>query len=318
MDTPMELPARTDQLRLAMAGMQTTIVTPDDHGREPIEAAHKPAYVDFIETARQEWAKANISGGEVMTTIYVPAPPEAKGILADASRYQKDGSCPIGWHTFDAAYWSAQTTVCAADDLIAGEGLVYSLNRPPGHHARWAGAGGFCYFSNAAIGVHRLLQKFRRVAVLDVDMHHGQGTEEIFYRRNDVLTISIHADPTNFYPVSSGFKEHRGLGEGLGYNLNLPMLHGSLEQTFFDRLEQAIAQIKRFKPDVLVVPLGFDIYKDDPQSRVGVTTAGFKQLGSAIADLDLPTLINQEGGYHIESLVDNAQAFFTGLGVPMR
>jgi acetoin utilization deacetylase AcuC-like enzyme len=151
------------------------------------------------------------------------------------------------------------------------------------------------------------------VAVLDTDMHHGQGVQEIFYGRSDVMYVSIHGDPTNFYPAVAGYEDERGADEGEGFNINFPMPHGAPEAVFFDRLDDATKVLQRFAPDALVLALGFDIYKDDPQSQVAVTTEGFGRLGKAIGALGLPTLIVQEGGYHLESLEANASAFFGGF-----
>ncbi len=152
------------------------------------------------------------------------------------------------------------------------------------------------------------------MAILDTDMHHGQGIQEIFYERNDVLYVSTHGDPTNFYPAVAGFEDERGSGAGAGYNLNLPMAHGASEADFMAKLEVALAAVKNFGADALVLSLGFDIYELDPQSKVAVTTAGFAALGERIRALRLPCVIVQEGGYHLESLQDNARAFFADLG----
>lgn len=144
-------------------------------------------------------------------------------------------------------------------------------------------------------------------------MHHGQGIQEIFYDRSDVLYVSIHGDPTNFYPAVAGFDDERGEAAGEGYNVNLPMPHGSPEEVFFDSLDTAARVLARFQPDVLVLALGFDIYKEDPQSMVAVSTEGFGKLGRQVGALKLPTLIVQEGGYHIDTLEVNARAFFDGF-----
>ena len=190
---------------------------------------------------------------------------------------------------------------------------AYALCRPPGHHARAEAAGGFCYLNNAAVAAQALRKKYGRVAILDTDMHHGQGIQEIFYGRDDVLYVSIHGDPTNFYPVVAGFEDERGAANGEGFNVNLPMPHGSSEAVFFEQLDAALRVVNRFQPDALVVALGFDIYKDDPQSKVAVTTEGFGRSVSRLGALKLPTLIVQEGGYHLETLDANAQAFFGGF-----
>jgi acetoin utilization deacetylase AcuC-like enzyme len=167
--------------------------------------------------------------------------------------------------------------------------------------------------NNAAIAAEALRRAHGRIAILDTDMHHGQGIQEIFYCRADILYVSVHGDPTNFYPVVAGYQEERGKGDGVGFNVNLPMPHGSTEAAFFARVGEALQEVERFKPDALVFALGFDIYKDDPQAQVSVTTGGFERLGLAVGALKMPIVIVQEGGYHIESLETNARAFFGGF-----
>lgn len=159
-----------------------------------------------------------------------------------------------------------------------------------------------------------LRSRYRRVAILDTDMHHGQGIQEIFYDRSDVLYVSVHGDPTNFYPGVAGFEDERGSGAGEGYNLNLPMAHGASEADFMAQLEVALAAVKDFGAEVLVLSLGFDIYELYPQSKVAVTTEGVARLGEQIRGLRLPCLILQEGGYCLESLEANARAFFADRG----
>jgi acetoin utilization deacetylase AcuC-like enzyme len=248
-----------------------------------------------------------------MSNIYVREGNPLRGVLAQAARYLADGSCPVGPDTYRSAYWSAQCAVAGAAAIADGAREAYAVCRPPGHHARAEAAGGFCYLNNAAIAAQALRGRFGRVAILDTDMHHGQGVQEIFYGRDDVLYVSVHGDPTNFYPVVAGYEDERGAGVGDGYNVNLPMPHGSSEEVFFGQVDAALRALRRFQPDALVLALGFDIYKDDPQAMVAVTTEGFGRLGREIGSLGLPTLIAQEGGYHIESLGDNARAFFGGF-----
>jgi len=312
MRAPQELPERTPQL---IKGLEALGIQPEqarDHGMRPISRVHSLDYLRFLESAHRRWPED--WGAEVMSNIFVRSPNALRGILAESARYQADGSCPIGPHTWEAAYWSAQTALTAADQLLAGERRAYALCRPPGHHARVDAAGGFCYLNNAAIATEALREKFGRVAILDPDMHHGQGVQEIFYERDDVLYVSIHGDPTNFYPVVSGYENERGKGAGWGYNINLPMPHGSPESAFFERLDEAAQAIRLYQPDVLVVALGFDVYEEDPQAKVAVTSEGFTRLGQAIGAMDRPTLVVQEGGYHLASLERNARNFFAGLG----
>lgn len=315
MRAPQEVPERAAGLVAAIRSLAFDVREPTDRGTAPIAAVHDMNYLRFLEDAHREWKRIPDDwGDEVMSNIYVRAPNPLRGVLAKAARYLADGSCPVGANTWRAAYWSAQSALAAAAAVNDGERAAYALCRPPGHHARRDAAGGFCYLNNTAIAAQALRGRHRRVAILDTDMHHGQGVQEIFYDRDDVLYVSIHGDPTNFYPVVAGFEEERGAGAGDGFNLNLPMPHGAPESVFFERLDEASRALARFQPDALVLALGFDIYMDDPQSLVAVTTDGFRRLGDAIGALGSPTVIVQEGGYHLESLDANARAFFGGFG----
>lgn len=314
MRTPQEVPERASRLVDAARQLDFEVREPADSGTAPLAAVHGMPYLRFLEEAHAEWKKVPQDwGDEVMSNIYIRDNNPLRGILGQAARYLADGSCPVGPDTYESAYWSAQSAIASAHAVIAGARESYALCRPPGHHARAEAAGGFCYLNNAAIAAQVLRAKFGRVAILDTDMHHGQGIQEIFYDRDDVLYVSVHGDPTNFYPGVAGFDDERGVGQGHGYNINLPMPHGSPEDTFFEQLGYATRALKRFQPDALLLALGFDIFKDDPQSQVAVTTAGFGRLGKTIGALRLPTVIVQEGGYHIDTLELNARAFFNGF-----
>ncbi|POA50804.1 MULTISPECIES: histone deacetylase family protein [unclassified Pseudomonas] len=311
MRTPQEVPERARRLVQAVHILGFALEQPLDAGLQPLLAVHGAAYLEFLEQAHRRWKDIPEDWGEeVMSNIFVREPNALRGVLAQAARYLADGSCPVGEWTWRSAYWSAQSAIAGARALLDGEPAAYALCRPPGHHARAEAAGGFCYLNNAAIAAQVLRERYSRVAVLDTDMHHGQGIQEIFYERSDVLYVSVHGDPTNFYPGVAGFAEERGSGAGQGYNLNLPMAHGASEEDFLARLEQALAAVRAFDAQVLVLSLGFDIFELDPQSKVAVTRAGFASLGQRIRGLGLPCLIVQEGGYHLESLEDNARAFF--------
>ncbi|WP_153077202.1 histone deacetylase family protein [Paraburkholderia bonniea] len=315
MRTPQEVPERAARLVAATQALGFDVRQPDDFGTAAIAAVHDMNYLRFLEEAHSNWKQMPDDwGDEVMSNIFVREPNALRGVLAQAARYLADGSCPVGANTWRSAYWSAQSALAAAAALNDGARETYALCRPPGHHARADAAGGFCYLNNAAIAAQSLRSQYRRVAILDTDMHHGQGVQEIFYGRDDVLYLSVHGDPTNFYPVVAGYEDERGTGAGDGFNVNFPMPHGSTEQVFFDRVDEALRVLKRFEPDALVLALGFDIYREDPQSQVAVTTEGFGRLGAAIGALNLPTAIVQEGGYHLESLEANAQSFFNGFG----
>ncbi|KTT52100.1 acetylpolyamine aminohydrolase [Pseudomonas oryzihabitans] len=314
MRQPQELPARIDPLLAVVERLGYPLLQPADHGLEPLAAVHSPAYLEYLSSAYQQWHEVPEDwGDEVMSNIYIREGNPLRGILGKTARYLADGSCPIGEHTWQAAYWSAQSAVAAAQAVLEGNPAAYALCRPPGHHARAEAAGGFCFLNNAAIAAQVLRGRFAKVAVLDTDMHHGQGIQEIFYERDDVLYVSIHGDPTNFYPVVAGFDDEIGSGSGVGFNLNLPMPHGASEADFFACLDQAETALRAFAPDVLVLSLGFDIYEKDPQSKVSVSHAGFQRLGQRIRALELPCVVVQEGGYDIATLEENARRFFEGL-----
>ena len=315
MRQPQELPTRADAMVSAAQALGFDVQTPPDAGVDAISAVHSEAYLKFLQTAHREWlALGEDWGDEVMSNVFVREPNALRGVLAQAARYLADGSAPIGPDTWRAVYAAAQCAIAGADALLAGDRQAYALCRPPGHHARREAAGGFCYLNNAAIAAQRLRQKYGRVAVLDTDMHHGQGIQEIFYGRSDVFYISIHGDPTNFYPVVAGFEDERGEGEGEGYNLNLVMPHGSEESVFFDKVELARKALEQYRPDALVLSLGFDIYEKDPQAKVSVSADGFARLGAIAGGLDLPILVVQEGGYCIEGLHELSSRFFTAFG----
>ncbi|ARL13030.1 histone deacetylase family protein [Burkholderia pseudomallei] len=311
MRAPHEVPERAVRLLGAVTSLGFDVRAPEDFGAAPLAAVHSEPYLRFLADAHREWRRIPEDWGpEVMSNIYVREPNPLRGVLAQAGYYLADGSCPIGEHTYRAAYWSAQSALAGAAALGRGARDAYALCRPPGHHACRDAAGGFCYLNNAAIAVQALRARHARVAILDTDMHHGQGIQTLFYDRDDVLYVSIHGDPTNFYPAVTGYETERGAGRGEGFNVNLPMPHGSPEAVFFAQLERARSRVERFAPDVLVFALGFDVYREDPQSKVAVTTEGFGRLGALVGGLRVPTLIVQEGGYHLETLERNAAALF--------
>jgi acetoin utilization deacetylase AcuC-like enzyme len=314
MRTPMEVPARTRHILEGLESLGLGAEEPADHGMGMINRVHDLSYLRFLESGHRRWHEVPEDwGDEVMSNVFVRSARPPRGILAEAAWYLADGSCPVGEHTWSAAYWSAQAALSAADALLAGDPVAYALCRPPGHHARRDAAGGFCYLNNAAIAAEALRERFPRIAILDPDMHHGQGLQEIFYHRDDVLYVSIHGDPTNFYPVVTGHADERGSGAGEGFNINLPMPHGSSELVFFDRLHEAVQAIALYQPDAVILTLGYDIYQLDPQAKVAVTAEGFHHLGRAAAALRLPLLIVQEGGYYLEGLAENTRQFFSGV-----
>ena len=314
MRAPQEVPDRVDGILQGLANLQLAVHQPIDHGIAPIAAVHDAPYLEFLQTAYQQWQDVPEDWGEeVMSNVYIREPNPLRGILGQAARFLADGSCPVGQQTWTSAYWAAQSAIAAAKAVTGGDFNAYALCRPPGHHARGDAAGGFCYINHAAVAAQLLRTRFNKVAILDTDVHHGQGVQEIFYDRSDVMYVSVHGDPTNFYPVVTGFKEETGQGAGLGFNLNLPMPHGSSENFFFEQVTKAIQAIEQFKPDALVLSHGLDIYEHDPQTKVAVTNEGFNRLGQMVSGLNLPTVVIQEGGYDLASMATNTERFFSGF-----
>lgn len=314
MRVPQEVPERALKLLEAVHALGWPVLEPADAGLAPVLAVHDAAYVEFLRSAHARWHEVGADwGDEVISNIFVRQPNARRGILAEAAFHLADGSCPVGEHSWRSAYWAAQSATAAAQAVLAGDAMAYALCRPPGHHARRDAAGGFCYLNNAAIAAQLLRTGHDRVSILDTDMHHGQGVQEIFYERADVQYVSVHGDPTNFYPGVADHADERGAGAGSGFNHNLPMPHRSSEADFFDHLAQALDSVRQFQPSALVLALGFDIYEHDPQSLVAVTSDGFHRLGQQVAALGLPTVVVQEGGYHLASLAHNARSFFSGL-----
>ena len=237
-----------------------------------------------------------------------------KSVLGQAGFHQADTACPISAGTWEAAYWSAQTALTAAGAVADGDRAAYALCRPPGHHAFGDLAGGFCFLNNSAIAAERCVRDGLRPAVLDVDLHHGNGTQGIFYARGDVLTVSLHAHPERFYPFFWGYAQERGEGPGLGANLNLPLERGTGDMGFLAALETGLDRVRSFGADVLIVALGLDAHEDDPFKGLAVTTEGFSRIGTAIGAFGLPTVLVQEGGYLNDHLGANLSAVLEGFG----
>lgn len=311
-----EQPERTDKLLAGARAAGCQIERPRDCGLDPILAVHEARYVAFLETAHQRWRRIDGASDAVTPNIhpvsrsnFYPA-----SVVAQAGWHMLDVGAPIVAATFESARWAAAAAVAAADCVIGGERAAYALSRPPGHHARQDAAAGFCYFNNTAIAAIRLRSKHARIAILDVDLHHGNGTQDIFYERADVLTVSIHADPTRFYPFFWGAERERGAGAGEGFNANFPLTRGSKDTQYLAALDKALALIDAFEPGALVIALGLDAYEGDPFGGLCITTDGFSRIGEAIvAASRRPTVIVQEGGYLCDALGDNLTAFLTGF-----
>ena len=302
-----EKPERVERLLAGAKAAGCTIERPRDYGLGPIAAIHTPEYLEFLQHIFERWQRIEGASAEVIPNIHPLSRTDGypASAVGQAGFHMADTACPISAETFGSACWSAWSAVAAAEAVQSGEPAAYALCRPPGHHAFADVAGGFCFLNNSAIAAQYLRRTATRVAILDVDLHHGNGTQGIFYARPDVLTVSIHADPVRFYPFFWGHAAERGEGAGLGYNLNLPLARKSGDAVFLEALDAAFERINAFAPDALVVALGLDAFEGDPFGGLSVTTPGFARIGEAIAGLGLPTVIVQEGGYLCDALSDN-------------
>jgi acetoin utilization deacetylase AcuC-like enzyme len=311
-----ELPERLDRLLRGAQAAGCTHETPENHGMAPISAIHSAAYLEFLENAHERWARIEGAAEAVTPNVH----PDSRdtgypaSVVAQAGYHMTDAAAPLGDHSWESSCWSAWTAVHAAKRVLDGAGSAYALCRPPGHHAFRDMAGGFCYLNNSAIGAQVLRDSHERVAILDVDLHHGNGTQSIFYARDDVFTVSIHADPLRFYPFFWGYSNEQGEGAGQGFNLNLPLPRGSGDREFLQALAGAIERIRVFAPGALVIALGLDAFEGDPFGGLRVSTGGFRAIAATIAgSLPLPTLIVQEGGYLCDELGENLNSFLQGF-----
>jgi acetoin utilization deacetylase AcuC-like enzyme len=310
-----EQPERATRLLDAATEAGHKAVAPRGYGSAPAATIHTPEYLDFLQTAARDWAQLANASAEVVPNVHPSRYPATypKILVGRAGWHQTDLACPIGPGTWDAALAATEVAATATDLVLEGAREAYALCRPPGHHAYADMAGGFCYLNNTAIAAQRLRTRHQRVAILDVDVHHGNGTQGIFWERADVLTISIHADPSNYYPYFWGHAHENGAGAGAGFNLNLPQPIGSPDTPWLAAGDKALARVKEFAPTALVVALGLDASESDPLQGLKITSAGFTAMGKKIASLGLPTVLVQEGGYLSDDLGRNLAQFLDGF-----
>ncbi len=320
-----ESPERATVIREALLETGNYELTaPDEHGPDPIAAVHELELIDLVEHV---WTDALAAGHDperplipdtLLLREYAGAmllerlPVNRRDRLG---AYCFDTATPIVDGTASAARAAVDIALTSLDLALRGAPLVFGLCRPPGHHAGRNLIGGYCFFNNAAIVAQAVRARgAERVAILDVDFHHGNGTQQIFWERDDVLYVSLHGDPAGIYPYYSGYAVERGAGDGEGFTLNLPLPPGTEGDAYLAALDEALAAIRAFDADApLVVSLGFDTYHADPISNLGLRTEDYARIGAAIAGLGMPVVALQEGGYAVEALGDNAVAFLGTL-----
>jgi acetoin utilization deacetylase AcuC-like enzyme len=296
---------------------------PTAWGAAPIEAVHNPGLVRFLSEGWALYEAMNPGVREVVPDVfYRPALRDKMGergepqsILGRVGYWCFETTTPLTEGTYEAACGAVDTALSTTQLVLSGEGAAYGLCRPPGHHATADLYGGYCFFNNAAIAAHHVATTTGgKVTILDVDYHHGNGTQQIFYDRDDVQYVSLHGDPARAYPYSIGFAEETGAGRGLGYNLNYPMPLRADDDLYVSALVAACEKIASFGPSLLIVSLGLDTYITDPISDLAVTTDGMRRCGDVVRQLGLPTVVLQEGGYDVSALGANVQAWLMGLG----
>ena len=312
-----EQPVRADSvLAQVIAVGLGPVIAPMDHGRRPITSVHAPDYVEFLESAWRDWVAAGGEGDAFSGCT--PRPDMSRrmpsSIHGRLGWYSFDSSAPITAGTWTAAYAATQVALTAADLLSNGESSAFALCRPPGHHASRTYFGGYCYLNNAAIATQLLLDRgLKRAAILDVDFHHGNGTQSIFYERNDVLFASIHGDPDEEYPYFSGHADETGTGPGTGCNVNFPLPPGTGPDRWLEALDAALSRIRSYGAEAIVVSLGVDTFEHDPISSFKLRSDDYLRLGEAISTLRLPALFVMEGGYALEAIGVNVANTLVGF-----
>ena len=309
-----ETPARAQSICDAIG----TFATAKDWGREPLEAVHDADYLEFLNTAYSEWKDAGRAGDAIgyVWPVVGRRLLNLSRIDARLGRFSYDAGTPIAENSWESAYWSAQTALTALDGLLCGQrNVAFALCRPPGHHAGRDYLGGYCYLNNAAIAAREAQRRGAGpVAILDIDYHHGNGTQDIFYEDADTYFVSIHADPQTDYPFYWGHADERGAGAGAGTTFNSPLPRGTAIVGYHAALETALSAISDWGARCIILSFGADTYAGDPISHFALKREDFTHIGHQISGLNLPTLIVMEGGYATDDLGQNVAAFLAGFG----
>ncbi len=319
-----EVAERVDVLREALTAAGHPLVEAAPHDDEVLGAVHDPALLEHLATVYERWTEsgipAEVGQDRVVPYVFPTAAmlgglpmTQATAVHGLAGAFCYDTMTLVGPGTWPAARAAADCALTAVDRVATGASAVYALSRPPGHHVTASAYGGSCYLNNAAVAAEALRRAgHERVSVVDVDAHHGNGTSAIFYDRGDVLYGSVHVDPAaGWFPHYVGHAGERGTGEGVGANLNIPLAPGSGDAVFLDGVAALADAVSGHGSTAVVVSLGVDAAADDPESPLEVTRDGYRQAGERLASLGLPTVLVQEGGYHLPSLGGLVTAFLS-------
>lgn len=312
-ETPQRAFSIVNELR--SSGLQD-ITTPDVHNVGAYLRVHEERYVRFLSEAWDSWLESGRSGSALPLVWPVRNNRETPPASIDGrlGYYSMDTCAPITAGTWSAVCASADCALTGARLLQDGKRAVFALCRPPGHHASADCMGGYCYLNNAALAAQKLIDGgAKRVAILDVDYHHGNGTQQIFYDRPDVLFVSIHADPRVSYPYFAGHSDELGINAGYGFNQNYALPHGTSWSAYAEVLNSACREVLKYSPDALVVSLGVDTHEDDPIGRFCLQEDCYRYIGEAIGSIGVPTLIVMEGGYLVEKMATNVVNVISAL-----
>ena len=316
--TPFECPQRADYVLAAIESQQLgDVIPPSQWPRSLVESIHDPGYLTFLDTVWQRWINAG-NQGEAIPNVWpsrsMPSQRIPRNIEGQLGYYSLAGETSINDGTAEAAWVSAKVALSAAELLNQGENSAFALCRPPGHHASNDQYGGYCFINNAAIAAQKLrYDGAKKVAILDVDFHHGNGTQDIFYQRDDVLFCSIHGDPMVAFPYFLGFSDETGEGPGEGFNLNIPLPRGTPYSIWRAALCRAVTNILSYGADAIVVSLGVDTFENDPISFFKLKSDDFIDMGQTIATMGLPTVFIMEGGYAVEEIGTNTVNVLKGF-----
>ncbi len=312
-----EMPSRAEYVkeRAEEIGLGE-FIPPKEFPLELLERVHTKEYIKFISTAYEKWIDLGNKGDAFpfVWPVHGMRRIKPESFIGQLGYFNHSMDCGISNGTWEAVKWSAFASLTGQELISKGEEQsVFSLCRPPGHHAHADLYGGYCYVNNAALSAESFIQDgHKKVVLLDVDYHHGNGSQSIFYDRDDVLFVSLHADPATEYPHFLGYADETGEGKGEGFNINYPMPFGTTYPEYEKSLLAGCEKIKAFNPDILVVSLGVDTYKDDPISKFKLDSPDFVTIGQHISKLGLPTHFVMEGGYAVEQIGINAINVLTG------
>jgi len=312
-----ESPNRADAILTSVKSVNLgPIIKPTEFPIKVLQRVHTEDYLQFLETAWEQWQKVHgdIDALPLVWPVRGLRQVCPEHIDGKVSYYAMDAGTPITSGTYEAITSTANVALTAQKLIIDGEMSAFALCRPPGHHASKDVYGGYCFLNNAAIAAQAFIdQGSKKVAILDIDYHHGNGTQDIFYKRDDVMFVSIHADPIVEFPYFLGYAEEKGNAAGLGFNINYPLPFGTAQKKWFEALVSALSSIQRYQPDALVVSLGVDTFEGDPISHFKLKTEDYSVIGKHLSKLNLPTLFVMEGGYNVAEIGINTVNVLMGF-----